>query len=268
MFRINKNLKLFKLITFDVTDTLLGFRHPAAIEYVNAAKQFGHNDIVADQVTQLFSKNFKHMARTYPNFGRVHEMAWEDWWRKLIANILLSTKPTISPSDTIRIADALIEKYKTAECWTKFPQANELIEAVRKTQNDSGTIDNKCIGIISNFDPRLRCIVQDIRLPNFDFILTSYEAGTAKPSPEIFGMALKMGCDCTGDIRADQALHIGNTATLDYLGAKAAGWHSILITDTHVDDLRQKHGSMINEQHVFKSIAHLLHALNHSNIEW
>lgn len=268
MLRINRNLKFFKLITFDVTDTLLAFRNPAAIEYVKAAKQFGHNDIVTDQMTKLFSKNFKHMAITYPNFGRAHKMAWEDWWRQLITNILLATKPTISPDDTIRIADTLIEKYKTAECWTKLPLANELIEAVRKTQSDSGAIDYKCIGIISNFDPRLRLIVQDIRLPSFDFILTSYEAGTAKPNPEIFGMALKMGCDCKGDIRANQALHIGNTATLDYLGAKAAGWHSILITDTHIDDLRQKHGSLINEQHVFKSIAHLLDALNHSQIEW
>lgn len=254
VLNVAKNLKQFRLITFDVTDTLLTFRRPPAIEYVRVAQQFGHHDVLAEQVAPLFGPHFKHMANKYPNFGRNHEMDWQDWWRQLIANILSDVKPTISPSDTRHIADLLIADYQTAECWRKLPTANELIDTMRA----DGC--NKIIGIISNFDPRLRILLKDISLPAFDFVLTSYEAGTAKPHASIFEMAQQLA---GSEIRPEQSLHIGNTPSLDYHGARAAGWKSILITNGEASQMRD-----IDDGHIFKSLTEFLYCLENSVIKW
>lgn len=255
---VAKNLKQFRLITFDVTDTLLKFRRPPAVEYVRVAATFGHQDVQPEQLTPLFRNHFKRMAHEYPNFGRDHRMDWQDWWRQLIGNILREAKPTIPTADIRRIADRLIDDYQTAECWCKLPAANQLIDTIRQ----DGT--NKSIGIISNFDPRLSVLLKRITLPDFDFVLTSYEAGTAKPNANIFKMAQHMAG--TG-IRPEQSLHIGNTPSLDYHGARAAGWRSVLITND-APPIATAADCAVDDGHVFESLTSFLYSLENSTIKW
>lgn len=259
--KIGKNLKQFKLITFDVTDTLLTFRHPPSIEYSRIAHSQGYPQITAEKVSQLFKTNFKFMAKKYPNYGKENRLIWQDWWRMLIRNIMQSIDPKITVEETQYVADILIDYYQTDAAWLKLDKANELIDSIRKESAEQPTI-----GIISNFDNRLKIILENTKLPNFDFILASYDIGVAKPNPQIFHYAQKLTAKNLKFVQRNEALHIGNTPTLDYMAARAAGWHGILITN-HTDDWLQ-FKEEINENHVFRTLDDFYFKLKTTDIQW
>lgn len=254
MTKFVKNLQKFKLITFDLTDTLLKFKRPPGIEYAATATALGFPNVDPDKIAAQFSRNFRQMNNDYPNFGR-NKISWETWWEKLIFNIFKSAGTSFGEKDIHRLANELIDKYETNECWELQDGAVELIEKIK--DND------KIVAVVSNFDPRLKFLVKNMKLPEFDFVVGSYEIGAAKPDPRIFDVAIKLG-----NFRAlpEEALHIGNTPALDYLAAKEADWSSALITNGTSDWLLHK--EKINENHVFESLRDFLMKLENENIKW
>lgn len=259
------NLRRFKLITFDVTDTLLSFSKPPAVEYNEAVRRLGFPAVCEVRLAAEFRTHFKQMASEFPNFGRGSagqqphhlQLTWENWWRCLIVRVLTGSGAQLSQIEMRTVADHLIDRYETADCWQKMPSADKLIDEIRQT--------GLSVGIISNFDPRLKFIVENVRLPRFDFILASYEVGAAKPDPRIFDLALTMSPG-GGALAAGEALHVGNTPNLDYLGAKEAGWSSALITNGNRD--WQTLDGQVRAAHVFETLTDFCQKLDSTKIDW
>lgn len=251
------NLRRFKLVTFDVTDTLLTFSRPPAVEYNDAVRRLGFPAVCETRLAAEFGKHFKQMNADFPNFGRdgPSQLTWVNWWRRLIVQVLTGSGAQISSKELRIVADHLIDRYETADCWQKVPKADELVEKIRE--------NGIAVGIISNFDPRLKFIVENVQLPRFDFILASYEVGAAKPDPKIFDLALKMSPN--GMVLSEEALHVGNTPALDYLGAKEAGWSSALIANGGHD---WQTGGRVKTAHVFDTLADFTQRLDKSTIDW
>lgn len=214
-----RNLSRFKLVTFDVTDTLMTFRNPPAVQYLETAKSFNITTITQDKITTAFKKNFKKFAHQYPNFGHNSSINCYEWWRQLVIQTL--NDASTSPLDqhlVNAVACTLIEQYETPQCWTKFPKADELIQKVKEA--------GKHVGIISNFDDRLPHLLQNMNFEGIDFVMTSYETGAMKPDKAIFDKALHK---CGKNVLPSEALHLGNEIELDYKGALDAGWAGVLI---------------------------------------
>jgi putative hydrolase of the HAD superfamily len=78
---------------------------------------------------------------------------------------------------------------------------------------------------VSNWDCSLPRVLEGCGLREvLDGTITSAEAGSRKPDPAIFERALELaGCE------PGEALHVGDTAEEDVVGAKAAGIRSLLI---------------------------------------
>ena len=94
--------------------------------------------------------------------------------------------------------------------WELFPEVWEVLTALRPRYR---------LGIISNFDGRLRPILSHLGvLELFDPIVISSEVGADKPDAWIFQQALAQ-TNCT----AAQSLHIGDDPQADWLGAREAG---------------------------------------------
>lgn len=167
---------------------------------------------------QNFRKNFKKLNQKYPNFGQ-NTISYHKWWEQLVINVIVqSSGVEIDKSTLQKVASTLIDQFSTKECWGKFEKSNELIAALK----DAG----KTVGVISNSDPRLHDILREMDMPKLDFVVTSYEAGVEKPKEEIFKLAIV----ASGlSIAPHEALHIGNDAQKDFVGAKNAGWSAILI---------------------------------------
>lgn len=254
MSKLAKNLQKFKLITFDLSDTLLKFKRPPSIVYAETATTLGLPSVDPQKLAAQFSINFKAMDLDYPNFGR-NLISWETWWEKLIFNIFKSAGTTLNADDLYRLTNELIDKFETDECYELQAGAIELIEKIKDL--------DKCVGIVSNFDPRLRVLVENMKLPQFDFEIGSYEAGAAKPDPTIFDLALKLS---NYTAFSEDALHVGNTPKLDYIGARGANWNGALITNGDIGWMRHK--DQINENHVFQSLQDFLSKLETDDIQW
>jgi putative hydrolase of the HAD superfamily len=78
---------------------------------------------------------------------------------------------------------------------------------------------------VSNWDVSLPRVLERCGLADdLDGVLTSAAVGARKPDPAIFEAALELaGC------RADEAVHVGDTAAEDVAGARAAGIRALLL---------------------------------------
>ncbi|KAI8120305.1 rhythmically expressed gene 2 protein [Lucilia cuprina] len=246
-----QNLKRFRLITFDITETLIDFSRAPAVQYSKTAAQLGVHVIDRRKLEQCFKQEFKAIEEKHPNFG-LHSpnFTWQDWWSQLVYNIFHCVDPNIEEAKLKELSEKLIKIYRTSECWRHMEGGLELIKCVRDA--------DKKVGVISNFDPSLEEVLKEMNLlDKFDFVLTSYEAGYQKPHKNIFQKALDVY-----NVQPHEALHVGNTYEIDYVGARNAGWSSLLITPAEKD--LQKAAPTQG----YKNIADLLVALKSKEIRW
>uniref|UniRef100_A0A336KJ30 CSON009387 protein n=1 Tax=Culicoides sonorensis TaxID=179676 RepID=A0A336KJ30_CULSO len=223
------NLSRFKLVTFDVTNTLLKFSKAPGVQYTETANSHGITSIEPKTVSIAFRKNFKILAKEYPNFGYNSQINWHEWWRLLVIQTLNDASSSKLDQKTVnKVAYTLIEQYQTPLCWEKYHKADELLRKVKET--------GKCVGIISNFDSRLKTLLNNMKFNQIDFILPSYEIGVMKPNTKIFEKALKESGIL---ISPSEALHIGNEIELDCKGALDAGWSGILIRNCERDSIKE-----------------------------
>ncbi|XP_034109445.1 rhythmically expressed gene 2 protein [Drosophila albomicans] len=249
-----RNLRSFRLVTFDVTDTLVKLNDPIG-QYVATAAACGVVGLDKSKMAACFGQQFKWMSKTYPNFGcsssSSPSIKWQDWWRQLVTRTFACVDNQIPSEKVAIIAEELLTLFRTSACWTPVPGAQELVHRMR--------LAGKCVGVISNFDPSVVQVLDAMGFgQQFDFILCSYEAGVMKPDPGIFQLALRQAKISS----ANQALHIGNKYDMDYAGARQSGWSSLLV-QPHLDAQLEAAA-----HHTFGSLAEMLEALETQEIRW
>ncbi|XP_018578279.1 rhythmically expressed gene 2 protein [Anoplophora glabripennis] len=235
-----------RLITFDVTDTLLKFRSGPGHQYGEIAAIYG---ILCDR--NILSANFKahwrKMNQEHPNFGLYSGLGWEHWWKMVVKGTFKDSHFNLDDKKLDNVASHLIEIYKTSICWEQCHGVSELLSYIRSKGIP--------IGIISNFDPRLSTTLVNTRLRHyFQFVLTSYEVGVEKPDTKIFEEAMK--ASKLKNLKPEECLHIGDKTALDYLGARSSGWHGAVIIDRNPELLKEQY-PVVETNHLFKDLFHL-----------
>ena len=228
-----------KLITFDVTGTILLFKTPVLKKYASTAFENGLN---ADYATleKNFLKGWSSLREKHPNFGKKTGLGWEKWWMKMVEKTF---DGFINENDNkiVKIANDLIKYHSTADAFEIRDGTKDLLNYLKNKKK-------KKLGIVSNYDPRLHIILKQLKLNNyFDFVLTSYEFGCEKPNEKIFREAVKLG-ECHNGV---EALHVGDDYVNDYLGAKNAGLNAILINQN------EKINDNVNRSDVFDNFHRL-----------
>ena len=103
------------------------------------------------------------------------------------------------------------------EAWRDFSETGEVIEGIVKK--------GLRVGVLSNWDPRLRCVLAGFAWAKFlDPILLSEECGVEKPAPAIFQKAQ----EAVG-VGAGECALVGDDPISDLGGAVAAGWRCALV---------------------------------------
>ncbi|XP_017885225.1 rhythmically expressed gene 2 protein-like [Ceratina calcarata] len=232
-----------QLITFDVTGTLLKTKLE---RYIEVGSEHGLS-VDPRKLAHSFKNSFHKLSLEHPVFGKHTGIGWENWWRKMVYNVFKDQHNSVANSTLDKVANSLISCYGTNMCWYKYPDTIELLEYLQK--------QNIILGVISNFDQRLEGVLEDTRIrPYFSFVLTSYDFGAEKPDTSIFDEALRLTRErhCI-DVTPQEALHIGDTFSKDYVGAKNAKWNAILIKrdDPDVSDKR------VPKTDVFKNLRDL-----------
>ncbi len=135
------------------------------------------------------------------------------------------------------VAWHLVKLYGTTQGWEMLPG----VEAALQCFGSQGLK----MGVISNIDPRVDGILQQAGIRHhFEFVLSSYEAGHAKPDPLIFSKALeKLG----SAVLPSECCHVGDTLETDYQGAVAAGWKAVLVGAKEANSEARNQCSKIEE---------------------
>lgn len=155
---------------------------------------------------------------------RLNRQVWssdaviKDFWVHYYMNVL---QPFLEEHDEHRLrqlAEALTDEYNSHTSWQLYPDVLPTLEALRMSGRYT-------IGAISDWGHSLGPILQRLQLNTyFEHLLTSAVIGYAKPSPTLYETALTRANSI-----ADYSIHIGDSYTLDVLGARAVGMTPVLL---------------------------------------
>lgn len=213
---------MLRVVFFDAAGTLFHTREPAGLSYAKIARRFG-----VEAGERLVVDSFRRSFAAAPGlaFGPGHEAAElrrleREWWRRLVRATFAGIGHF---ADFDAYFDALFAFFADPANWICDPAAPSLLAAL----GERGI----ALGVISNFDHRIYRILEAVGLRRyFDSITISSEAGYAKPAPEIFRMALERHA-----VPAADAVHVGDSETLDAGGARAAGLAAVLVDPRDAD---------------------------------
>ncbi|NXD13539.1 HDHD3 protein, partial [Nothocercus nigrocapillus] len=203
------------LLTWDVKDTLLRLRQPVGERYSAEARALGVQ-VRPEALGKAFREAYGAQQRRFPAYGLAQGLGSQRWWLDVV-------KQTFRLSGVreervlARLAERLYQDFCSARTWEVLPGAEETLSGCRER--------GFRMGVISNFDRRLEQILSQCNLRHhFEFVVTSEDAGFAKPDKRIFEQALRLA-----GVRPEQAAHVGDDYVRDYSAARAAGMHSFLL---------------------------------------
>jgi putative hydrolase of the HAD superfamily len=196
-----------RAVFFDAADTLIGSRHGFGTVYSRVTANYNMRIPAAifDQELGRAMNTLDIPLRTSPD---IEYRRWEEVSRK-IAEALpgdLPFKPWFN---------ALYRAFAEASAWEPVPGAADTLAALRA--------QGVATGCISNWDDRLPGVLHGLGLMrDLDHVLVAPQVGWRKPAPEIFRSAC-----VAAQVSPHEALHIGDSASEDVAGARAAGLHAL-----------------------------------------
>ncbi|XP_069000138.1 haloacid dehalogenase-like hydrolase domain-containing protein 3 isoform X1 [Embiotoca jacksoni] len=225
-------------VLWDVKDTLLKVRASVGEQYCKEAERMGLS-LSPVEVDVAFRQVYRQYSRRYPNYGIAQGLNGQSWWIRVVRETLSQCRVQ-DPARLNTAANNLYHNFCNAENWEVFPDSVKALESC-------SSLGLK-LGVVSNFDNRLKGILHACGLlSHFSFLITSEEAGVAKPSPAIFDQALQK-CG----IAADSVAHIGDHYVKDYLTSRSVGIHGFLL-----DRDNKYNQSDIPQEHRLRSLEEL-----------
>ncbi|XP_053724206.1 haloacid dehalogenase-like hydrolase domain-containing protein 3 [Synchiropus splendidus] len=224
-------------VLWDVRDTLLKVRFSVGDQYYKEAERMGLSLSPAN-INTAFLQVYKQYSSRFPNYGVSQGLNGEVWWKGVVRDTFSHCRvqdPVLLDS----LADSLYHNFCRAENWEVFPDSAAALESCASLGLE--------LGVVSNFDRRLETILDTCGLlSHFRFLLTSEEAGVAKPNTSIFEQALQR-CG----VPAASVVHIGDHYEKDYVASRSLGIHGLLL------DRSKEHTHDVPREHRLSSLAEL-----------
>lgn len=197
-----------RVIFFDAVDTLMFLPKGAGLHYSEAAARQGW-DIPPKVFQPAFFAVYKEMpARPVTRGPRADDD--KGWWRELVMRVLDRCAVPAVQADRDAYFEEVYAAFARPGVWQLFPETKETLEALRP---------HFTLGIISNFDGRLRSLLDQFGITEyFQHIIISSEVGADKPDPWIFECALR-----AAQVAADEVLYVGDDPLRDWQGGEALG---------------------------------------------
>ena len=197
-----------RAIFFDAAGTLFHLPKGVGHHYAIAGRDVGLT-LDPQAVDRAFAAAWKQMPRRETTRAP-REDDDKGWWRELVDKVMDDVAPATHELDRDAFFEAAYGHFAEAGVWELFPEVFETLELLRPRYR---------LAVISNFDGRLRMIVEQLGISKFfDQLVISSEVGADKPDPFIFQRALELL-----GVAPDEALHVGDDPAGDWEGAAAAG---------------------------------------------
>lgn len=196
-----------KAIFFDAVGTLFYLNGTVGDHYALVANEVGLA-LGADQLDRAFYSAWKKMPQRAAINGP-RENDDKGWWRELVNLVLDQVAPSLSELDRDNFFEVAYEHFAEAGVWELYREVPGVLEQLKPRFQ---------LSVISNFDGRLRLILEHLGISKFfKHIFVSSELGADKPDPEIYRCALKFM-----DLEPNEVLHVGDDPERDWQAASAA----------------------------------------------
>jgi len=211
-----------KAISFDAVGTLFYLKGTVGDHYALVGSEVGL-DLDAQKLERAFQTAWKKMPQR-PAIHGPRENDDKSWWRELVGLVLDQVAPSLSEFDQDNFFEIAYEHFAEAGVWELYPEVPDVLEQLQPRFQ---------LAVISNFDGRLRLILEHLGISKFfRHVFVSSELGADKPDPEIYQSALKFMY-----LKPEQVLHVGDDSKRDWQAATAAGL-SIFRLDRQKNSLR------------------------------
>lgn len=207
-----------RVVFFDAADTLFHVHGSVAEIYLRYAVEFGFSQ-KPDSLSAIqlaFRRAFREapppvFAATEPARIKQSERLW---WFDIVHHVFYRVGMFERFDEFF---DQVFRVFEDHRSWCLFPETASTLTRLKAR--------NMELGIISNFDSRLFTVMRGLGIADaFDTVTISSLAQAAKPSPQIFHIALEKHA-----IDPEEALHVGDSLRDDVEGAKKAGLHAVLL---------------------------------------
>ena len=199
---------MIKAIFFDAAGTLFYLTKTVGDHYALVGREVGL-DLDAQNLERAFHTAWKQMPqRAAINGPRKNDD--KGWWRQLVDRVLEQVAPSLGELDRDNFFEIAYEHFAEAGVWELYPEVPEVLEKLRPRFR---------LAVISNFDGRLRFILQHLGISKFfSHIFISSEIGADKPDPEIYRRAARLT-----NLKPNEILHVGDDPQRDWEAASLAG---------------------------------------------
>ena len=199
---------MIRAILFDAAGTLFFLTKTVGDHYAYVGREVGL-DLDAQKLHRAFHTAWQEMPRR-PAIEGPRENDDKGWWRELVGRVFDQVAPSLSELDRDNFFEVAYEHFAEPSVWELYPEVPEVLEQLRPRFE---------LAVISNFDGRLRLILQHLGISKyFAHIFISSELGADKPDPEIFRRALNLI-----HLNVNEVLHVGDDPERDWKAAAAAG---------------------------------------------
>ena len=203
-------------VVFDAVGTLLVPQEPIGATYARLAGEHGA-DVPPSRLDDAFRRV---LAAAPPNVQTGPDAAERErrWW-------LLRVRETFRAADGMARFDdfeaffaRVFAHYASAAAWRLTPGALACLDTLAAR--------GLRLGVLSNFDTRLRAVLTGLGLgERFEVVTLPADAGAAKPARAIFE-----ACRARFGLAPGVLLHVGDDAARDVAAARAAGWLALDVT--------------------------------------
>lgn len=230
---ISSNRRI-RAITCDVTGTLVSFLGRIEDHYGEAARICGV-DLSPEKklkIPKCFNAAYKETSEAFPCFGNDHISA-KEWWRICVKRSFELVGTSMDEPSQERVFQRVYATFGSHAAYGVFDDAKPFLKWCKRK--------GIACGVLSNADERYG----DSILPmlglseHMQFLTFSKNVGWEKPQQQIFNAAIKEAQPwlCLGKetkkniqrLKPEEVLHIGNDFQKDYIGAKKAGFHAVLL---------------------------------------
>ncbi len=198
----------YRAVFFDAAGTLFHLSKSVGYHYALVGHRVGL-PLEAAALERAFTATWNHMpARQTTRAPREDDD--KGWWRELVERVLEQVAPATGNLDRDAFFEAAYSHFAEAGVWELYPEVIDVLAALQPACQ---------LAVVSNFDGRLRIILEQLGISKFFSTLAiSSEVGADKPDPFIFQRAAEL-CG----VAPGEALHVGDDPVRDWEGAARAG---------------------------------------------
>mmetsp|Transcript_30588 Transcript_30588/g.73378 ORF Transcript_30588/g.73378 Transcript_30588/m.73378 type:complete len:293 (-) Transcript_30588:157-1035(-) len=218
--------KRVKMITMDVTGTIVSFRGSLEEHYLGAAEKCGIEGVDGSKINEAFGRAYSETCDRYPCFGG-DDLTAKQWWKECVVNSFRYAGVEMSEHQEDLVFQRIYSRFGSNICYELFPDAIPFLKWARRHGLVCGVLSNADERYGDSILPMLGLTHDDLQFQCF-----SKDLKIEKPDARVFMAAIKHGeeflpssepCD------PSEVLHIGNDFAKDFEGARRTGIHAVLL---------------------------------------